>query len=1058
MFARITRSLIAFGVVFVVYQAYALIVVPLVEPAGVRASSFRPTVPDRANPVDKYQDILASYFDKEHWSLAGKPKVIETGQLMLVIEDYRRDNRGRVDLTKCAVVAFPTPRQAGSAPPRDAVIIEAEGGARLQFDSDFNPSRGRIGRIVSGQFPGKIIIRSDMNEPGEEDDLRIETREMWMDTERIFTPNEVEFHLGGNHLEGRKMDITLLQEEFQRPGEGGLGFGGVEQLEIFHVEKMELQVGNLSLSEDGLGDGARNSPPHVRQTSHSAPSSGGAGAWAEVGTKSSVYDATHRAKTSETPQPIVVTCARSFQLSLLDFTATFNKQVVATQLSLTGQSDQLQCDTLKIGFSDEQDHLSPTDDPDFVERQRSTLGRLQPTYLEAIGQPVQIDSPSRGAYARANRLKVDIDRRRLTLQGGSPVLSQGGSQVSAPVIRYEHPAEGEQAAIGQLWLAGPGSIRIVPKLANPQEAVEAQWNAVPGIKWPVQLTRVEGRPVLMVEGRPQFSAARMGRLTSDRLRVALREVPADGREGPAIELGNASENQLALLPERIDAVGAVQIDSSQLVANTQKLAMLVRPQENQPALGDARGGGDNAGDDPRDRSAKKTYTLTTQAMQMDLLLRGRRATPANLVCQGQVEFREKPSASAAASTRSATPLSVTGQRLHVSDLSSGAIELQVTGATGAASGGAALAEIVAQGMTLRSSAVNLSQKNNRVWADGAGAARVRVQRDLLGQSTTAATDLHLRWRGGLNFDGQRITVRDEVFGEGPHDWVRCEEVVATLTRRVDFTHSPGGRDIEIAQVDCLGGVTIDHRTIDPQGQRSHERAKINSISINQTTGDFSGVGPGWVRSVRLAERGGGLGAIGRSGQQPSGEASLQFLRVNFLRGISGNLNRRTISFLGNVQTVYGPVLAWEKELPLVHPNGPPADTATLRCDRLTVNEDPLVGYTRRDPTRGQGMGPMEMHAHGSVQVQGAAEGRGLFTAYASAASYSQSKDEIVLEGDGRSPAKLFQQDAPGSQPRSSEAQSLSYRPSTGEVNIANFSHGTSGSSSATAPRMGPPRR
>ena len=101
-----------------------------------------------------------------------------TGSVMFVLDDYERHDDGRVDLSHFALLIFPTPRQQSATPPRDAIILEAPQGAELQFDKNFRPERGEIGSIQRGEFPGKITIRSDMHEPGPDDDLVIETTDL----------------------------------------------------------------------------------------------------------------------------------------------------------------------------------------------------------------------------------------------------------------------------------------------------------------------------------------------------------------------------------------------------------------------------------------------------------------------------------------------------------------------------------------------------------------------------------------------------------------------------------------------------------------------------------------------------------------------------------------------------------------------------------------------------------------------------------------------------------------------------------------------------------------
>lgn len=239
---------------------------------------------------------------------------------------------------------------------------------------------------------------------------------------------------------------------------------------------------------------------------------------------------------------------------------------------------------------------------------------------------------------------------------------------------------------------------------------------------------------------------------------------------------------------------------------------------------------------------------------------------------------------------------------------------------------------------------------------------------------------------------------------------------------------------------------MDHRSVDADGQTSHEHGALASLSIDRATGEISGQGPGWIRSVRLENAGGPLSlAASNNTSTPKTGKGLQFLRVKFLRGVTGNLleGRRQVSFHGNVESVFGPVLEWEQELSMVHPRGLPPNTGTLKCDQLTVNEDPLARYTGSAKSA-EGPGPIELRATGSVEIQGAAKDKGQFTAYAKTASYSKAKEEFTLEGDSQTPAKLYQQDQPGAQPKVFQAGSLRYWRTTGKVAINDFSHGGSG--------------
>ncbi|MEM1304055.1 MAG: hypothetical protein AAGG46_04130, partial [Planctomycetota bacterium] len=460
---------------------------------------------------------------------------------------------------------------------------------------------------------------------------------------------------------------------------------------------------------------------------------------------------------------------------------------------------------------------------------------------------------------------------------------------------------------------------------------------------------------------------------------------------------------------------------------------------------------------PTGQPQRDRYSLTAKKMELDVVMTTGDAVPHRLDCTGGAQFRELATGAAAAPTATATneskPLVVTGDRIRVDRLHTETIKIDVLGGdqnNPAMSPASPPATIAARGVTLTAGDVHLDQATNRLWADGPGQARLETDRDLLGQATTATTDLHLRWRGGLDFDGRLLTLNGDVFGEGPHDWVRAQKMTATLARPIDLSgksdqRTTGGKAVEVARIDCSGGVTLDHRSIDERGQRSHERAQLQTLAYEHRTGALSGSGPGWVRSVHLSTKNSlalsspaGVarpGAAGGQTQPPpqpaaggSGER-LRYLRVDFLQGVAGNLNTRAIAFHERVRAIYGPVLAWQHELPLDHPGGLPPDVATLACDHLQVNEDPAY--------RGAGsrLGPLELVATGSVDLETARRGGGVFTAQSTRASYAQSKELFVIEGRPGAYATIWIQDRPGQPPKVQTARKFSFWRNTNQLKI-----------------------
>ncbi|MEX2168868.1 MAG: hypothetical protein WD851_06135 [Pirellulales bacterium] len=1045
MLRRLIRSTIVFVAVVLAYQVYLHLAVPVLEPPVVRAK--RPAVSDDDRKiaglaVDRYQRFLASYFPAGHWSLVKQCIVIESGPVMLVLSDYERHDDGRIDLAECAVLLLPTPRQEGTTPPRDAIVLEAAQGAKLKFDDHFDPSRGQIGRLVKGEFPGTITIRSDMREAGPHDDLLVTTRDLRMNESVIMTDAEVRVRLGENVGGGKRLEIRLVKDPHAQFKKNGLQIAGVQSLEIFEQVQLSLKMEGLDLLSDetkGLRtvqaaptDGHSSTGPYrlpsayrktadgqVLLASNTGPALGPATGESEKGPDvkwepapkkmeepgpGTARLAVGQSSLPAAKTPLEVTCSGPFSFDFLNYKATFLRDVEVSQLSLNGPSDQLSCQELNIHFAPLDEKGNPVqslDEPDISRRQRGEMGRLEPSMLEAIGNPVVVLSPTREAEARGQRLRLTLRERRLKLDGGRVMLAYGRNEIHAPLLQYEHPKPEAASQVGKLWIAGPGWMRAVPSPEKPNETVEARWERVEGAEYSVRLVRKDNQPVLSIIGQPRIVAAGFGQISSNEMHVYLKEVPADGEEGPALEVGSsrAGVEQMAILPDRLAATGRVEIQSPQLTGRTEELyawfkslaattkpgANVVSSSTEQPQTGPPTGA---------------TYDIGAAKIQLELALAGRQALPKNLSCDGQVVFRETSALSGGEE-----PMTVRGEQVRVEGIDKGARITVAGGGTGndVTRGHAT---IVARGMTLAADKIQLDQQANRMWIDGPGEADLTVTRDLLGQEAAGASyPLHVRWRGGLNFDGQAIELRDYVIAEGRNDWLQTKRLTAKLTHAIKFGEGQEQQRAEVGEIICSEGVALDHRTVDVNGQQSHERAQLHTLTINQVTGVIGGEGPGWVRSVHFGQAASMLADPAVPAPRPE-NTQLNFLRVDFLRGIAGNLKVRELRFQGQVRAIYGPVDAWEQELFANEAGGMPEGTVTLESEELQINEDPLAHRAAAAQPGAPQAGPFELKAEGNVRIEGGTAEHGKFTAIAHIASYNQDKDVFVLRGNGQAPAAL----------------------------------------------------
>ena len=153
MFQRLTRVGVSFAIVPVSRTgSTALIAVPLIEPQAAALTTTATTI-DPTKPVitgaDRYSRILEKYFPPGSWQLA-TPKVLESEQAMLVVKDYKNLPDGRVELRPCTMIFFPKESGEVAKTSGRAIVLDAPGGAILEFDEPFDLKRQKSASSSAG--------------------------------------------------------------------------------------------------------------------------------------------------------------------------------------------------------------------------------------------------------------------------------------------------------------------------------------------------------------------------------------------------------------------------------------------------------------------------------------------------------------------------------------------------------------------------------------------------------------------------------------------------------------------------------------------------------------------------------------------------------------------------------------------------------------------------------------------------------------------------------------------------------------------------------------------
>jgi hypothetical protein len=152
------------------------------------------------------------------------------------------------------------------------------------------------------------------------------------------------------------------------------------------------------------------------------------------------------------------------------------------------------------------------------------------------------------------------------------------------------------------------------------------------------------------------------------------------------------------------------------------------------------------------------------------------------------------------------------------------------------------------------------------------------------------------------------------------------------------------------------------------------------------------------------------------------------MQASFRDGIEGSLPARSVQLMGRVRAVYGPISSWEQTLPVDVPQRGMRlkDAFWLRCDQLTGAE--------AAPLTGEQHNAFVVRAVGNTVVES-----DMLDAYAHKLSYDQRKDQLILEADAYTKAKLIRR---GEADSDLVAGKITYSATRQQVSIQEFEGGT----------------
>ncbi len=976
------------------YGAYALLAAPWLEPRAMGRSATSDS-PMRPVEVDEsFRDL----FPPDAWE-RDNPKIVETAQCTLLLKDYRPLPDGRMEINPCTLIFYAAAADGPDSKGlpfqrRRPIVLRAPKGAVLQFDRPIDVGRATVGRLMEGTLRGKIHIFSPPSRPGASDALDLTPRNVKIDREKVYTPSAVDFRYGGSFGRGHDLTITLLPEDKENKGRSA-SLGGLSVLQLARVERLHLE---------GDAGGLMPTSPAADGTDSVAPAK---------------------------DLPLEVRCDGPLVVDFEQNLAALDENVEISRVYSEGPPDRLTCDRLIFHLVERTSARAAKGSrqkPAGASENSRQLTELVERAI-AIGSPVVLDAPQAAMFAKAARVEYLAANRRIALESGPSApevtLRYQESQFAAREIEYELAEPGR---IGRLWAAGPGRLKFVPAAGQKAPPVEASWQTeltiIPDEK--NKVVSLKGQPAVKLDGGGSFSTrdrADGKRLVPGEIYLWMLEVPvATKASGAAVKPqqqppreSSKPEIRYVILPDRMLATGQVEVDSPQLAAHTTELRAWFLNQA--PPAQRAKGAG--AMFDPApppqqkpadDRTQLQKLDVTGALIQLQILRRGNESAIENLAITGGVRVIElalhDPSAPA--------PLELTGDMVTLRQGSSPHAKLEIHGKPAAGGQPAQNARVSARGLSLSGATIHLRRADNRLWIPGPGEAILPMpeddgsQRPLIpppnARGRSSSRPLKVTWQDAFEFDGEKGVFSGTIEASGEAEIATGEELTVTLNQRIDFAAPRQEGKVEVARLHFTGGqhdVIMQRVVNDKLGQRSaFDNARVRSLEIDRTTGKIHAAGPGEVWTVRKdlkALPGGGLMPAGRTAGN-SAAGKLSYVCVTFQGQIVGDLNHREITFQRQVDTIYGLVSDWNERVAATRAEDLGESGVHVLSDTLKITE--------------MGMSPdhkwIEIDAAGNTQAEGFK-----FFAQADRISYTSDKDQLIISGDGRSPAEFWHRTKPG---------------------------------------------
>lgn len=732
----------------------------------------------------------------------------------------------------------------------------------------------------------------------------------------------------------------------------------------------------------------------------------------------------------ETFQRAIVSSVGPFEFDVESGEASFEKEVVVDHQLRKGDQTRLQklrCDWLGLDFGKGTDLDSSGEN---LGRRLLDGRRFRRMSAQSRSGPgnkasqVFVESEEHGLVATMQNLMYDAINRVAVLTDDRQVsIRRGETTFKSPKIRIVH---GEGASLESLSCSGAGSLRFVEDKEG-ATPVDAAWDgsltALPIPGSPHHLIQLNHNARVVVPH--QFG------IGSD-----VMKLTADLREAGSV---SKQENSVARRSplQRAVAEGNVRVASPQLIVNrADVIDLAVIPGEVIP-IDEGKGIRSASGGDPAasvDSAPSSPWKVDAGQLKIDVIHNAATGKIAlrKLTGDGPVRVEHQPAQPVdLGGTELQGPVVITGVGIIAEN--HGGLHQSVTLLGAVDDQGAVTSPALLSLGDLKFGGANVSliRHENRVEIHGPGVVQVPITGGLDGGRIGRPSLLNIVWKERMTFDG----VQARCFGgvktslqqeENTGTWLHCEELSATLNHRISF-ENPRQRpeNAAIETLEARHNVNLSAYEYANSKLVAVRTAQLADFHLNQTTGRFTGTGPGTVKMWTYGDSVKFSPTQKAQANQPakSDKPRWRFTSIQFMGQMSGNIQQSVLELEDRITVLTAPVDQAKAEFhagQLSENTEQAAHAVSLKCKKLRAMQRSYEGSTKKFS---------ELFATGSAELEGQK-----FRAVAEELSYDERRGQFVLRGLGRD-ATLYLQREFGGPVSSSTHRLIEFIPSEPRITV-----------------------